>query len=151
MRHHRPRLKLSPWLKRWIYTSALLLLLSGGAWLWLHYGPGSSADDLEGLPSPWEPWAMRLHGLASFAALLGLGAVAGQHIPPGWRMTREHSRAAQRKTGLILSGLAACTVLTAYGLYYLVPESLHAGFGLFHTGLGLLILAAWHWHRPSKD
>ncbi|MDC8785396.1 hypothetical protein [Roseateles koreensis] len=147
MRHHRPRLKLSPWLKRWLYASGFVLLASGAGWLLIHY----LLSDPEGLPSPAEPWLMRLHGLASFSALLSLGAVAGQHLPQGWRLTREPNRRPQRRTGLVLCSLLGAVVALAYGLYYLIPESMHNGFGLLHTGLALASLAAWQWHRAGAQ
>ena len=91
-----------------------MLLMTGVAWLILHQTRG--ADEL---PSRAEPWLMRLHGLASFGALLGLGAIAGGHVVAGWRITRRHRWTNQRRTGIVFGTLFGLTVLTAYVLYYL--------------------------------
>ncbi|MDT8997888.1 hypothetical protein RQP53_01210 [Paucibacter sp. APW11] len=141
-----PLLRLPRWQKRAAYFCLAVLTLSGLAWLLLHYG---RADDE--LPLPAEGWLMRLHGLASMLALLVLGALAGQHVPAGWRLARRHRRARQRATGLLLSALLGAAVLSAYALYYLVPETWHAGLGGLHAGLGVFALLGWWLHRPRRQ
>ena len=39
------------------------------------------------LPSPLEPWVMKVHGLAAFAALFMFGVLAASHVPLGWRLS----------------------------------------------------------------
>lgn len=138
-------LKLPHWQKRWLYGSAWLLLLTGTAWLLWHYNRAEDA-----LPSPIEPWLMRLHGAAAFAALLGLGAVSGSHVPAGWQLTRRyHRHAGQRSTGLVLIVMAALCTVTAYALYYFAPEGIRSPLGWAHAALGLCAGAAWWSHRPD--
>src|SRR4051812_23301684 len=74
--------RLLAWQRRVLYGGGVLLLATGIAWLAVHYGRPSDA-----LPSALEPWAMRLHGLASFAVVFTFGALAASHIPQGWRWT----------------------------------------------------------------
>lgn len=93
---------------------------------------------------------MRLHGLASFLTLLALGAIGGQHIPAGWKLSRRHRRTRQRNTGLLLSTLLSLTVLTAYVLYYFAPEGLRDPLGWAHATLGALALTVWWLHRRRK-
>jgi len=140
MRHH--ALRIPRWQKRWLYTSFVLLLLSGLLWLLLHYG-----RDAEALPPTGEAWMMRLHGLSSMFTLIGLGMLASSHLLPGWRLSGRGGRASQRGTGLWLSATLALTVLLAYGLYYLIPDPVHAAAGWAHVGLGLLACFVWWWHR----
>ena len=138
-------LHLPRWQKRWLYSSAVLLLLTGMAWLLWYY---SRAEDA--LPSPIEPWLMRVHGAAAFAALLGLGAVGGSHVPAGWRLTRRHHRhVGQRSTGMLLVAMAALCIVTAYALYYFAPEGVRAPLGWAHGALGLCAGVAWWSHRPD--
>ena len=140
-----PLLKLPGWHKRWLYLCFAALGASGLAWLLLHYGREADA-----LPSPAEAWLMRVHGLASMGALMGLGMVAGSHVPAGWRLSAQAGRLAQRHSGLWLSGALALVVMLAYGLLYVVPEAWHEAAGWAHAGLALGVIGLWAWHRPRR-
>ena len=65
--------RLAPWQRRLLVGSGVLLLATGLAWLAVHYTVGAGAGEM---PAPAEAWLMRLHGLAAFAALFLLGALA---------------------------------------------------------------------------
>ena len=136
--------RLVGWQKSVFYVSAGVLLASGLAWLALHYG---RADDT--LPSVLEPWTMRLHGLAAFALLFVLGALAATHVPRGWRLSQRVRRARQRSSGLGLCVLAGACVLTGYLLYYFAPDTVRAALGWAHSGLGIVaaLLVAFHRRR----
>lgn len=140
-----PLLKLPGWHKRWLYTCFAALAGSGLAWLLLHYG-----RDADTLPLPAEAWALRIHGLASMAGLMGLGMVAGSHVPAGWRISAQAGRLGQRRSGLWLSAVLMAVVLTAYGLLYLVPEAWHEATGWVHAGLAACLALLWAWHRPRR-
>jgi len=101
-----PLLKLPGWHKRWLYASFVILLASGLAWLLLHYG-----READSLPLPAEAWLMRVHGLASMTVLMGLGMVAGSHVPAGWRLSAQAGRQGQRRSGLWLSAVLTAVVL----------------------------------------
>ncbi len=138
--------RLVGWQKCVFYASAGVVLASGLAWLALHYG---RADDA--LPSALEPWTMRLHGLAAFAILFVLGAMAATHIPRGWRLSQRVRRARQRSSGLGLCLLAGACVLTGYLLYYFAPDTVRPTLGWVHSGLGGTagLLVAFHRRRAN--
>ena len=138
-------LRLPRWKKICLLSCLAVLTITGIAWLLLHQGRG--ADEL---PSLAEPWLMRLHGLASFGALLGLGAIVGGHVVAGWRITRRHRWTNQRMSGILLGTLFGLTVLTAYMLYYFAPESVRELIGWIHAVLGALIAVAWWIHQRPR-
>jgi hypothetical protein len=142
-----------PRLVRWQWIALLavgtVLLATGAAWLALHYTLGAGTGEL---PHPAEPWLMRLHGLAAFAALFMLGVLAGAHIPQGWHHGNRHRRSRQRGTGVAVCTLAALTVGTGYLLYYFAPDTLRPALGWLHAGAGAAMagLAAFHRRRKSR-
>ena len=138
--------RLLGWQKAVFYVSSGTVLASGLAWLALHY---DRADDA--LPSAFEPWTMRLHGLAAFAILFVLGALAATHVPRGWRLSQRVRRARQRSSGLVLCLLAGACVLTGYLLYYFAPDPVRPALGWVHSALGVAAagLVAFH-RRPAE-
>ena len=135
---------LAAWQRRILYVSGIVLLLSGVAWLTIHYGRAADA-----LPAPLEAWLMRLHGLASFAALFVFGALAAGHVPQGWRFTGRGAKVGQRNTGIALCVLAATLALTGYLLYYFAPDSIRPGIGWLHSGLGATMAGLVLVHRSK--
>jgi hypothetical protein len=141
---HSPRHRLPRWQRIALDGGGLTLLLTGLAWLALHYGVGAGAGEL---PHPLEAWCLRLHGLAAMAGLFLLGALAAAHVPQGWRLSRRWHLAGQRRTGLWLCGLAALLVLSGYLLYYFAPDDLRPALGWAHAGLGIAMTSLVLWHR----
>lgn len=139
--HHR----LPVWQRNTLYATGAVLLASGVAWLVVHYGRAADA-----LPSPAEPWAMRLHGIAGFAALFLFGALAASHVPQGWRLSQRLRWAGQRGSGIALCALAASLALTGYLLYYFAPEGVRPALGWLHSGLGLVALLLVVLHRRRR-
>jgi hypothetical protein len=139
--------RLVAWQRSLLYGAGALLLATGIGWLALHYGRAADA-----LPSLLEPWTMRLHGLAAFAALFALGALAASHIPQGWRLSHRMRWARQRGSGVALCSLGAGLVLTGYLLYYFAPEDLRPALGWLHSGLGaaMAIVVAMHRRRSTR-
>lgn len=115
----------APW--RWtLYALTTLLLLTGAAWLLAHFG---RQDDT--LPSPIEPWSMKIHGAAAMAAIFAFGTMLHRHLMPGWRTQRN------RIAGIAMCAALGLLAVTGYGLYYFdgdilrrVTERVHwiAGF-----------------------
>ncbi len=134
---------LQRWQRRCLYGVVATLALSGVLWLGLHYTVGAGAGEL---PHPLEAWAMRLHGLGAFGALFMLGIVAGVHVPRGWRMSARRRWAHQRPLGVMLGVLAGLLVLSAYALYYLLPERWHEPVGWGHACVGLLLAGVLWMH-----
>jgi hypothetical protein len=150
-------IRLPRWQHHLLLLMTAVLVLTGGAWLSIHYSIGGGTD---ALPHPSELWMIRLHGAAAFGGLFTLGVLAAGHVPAGWRITgggphRRLHRGPQRYTGLAMLALASVLVLSGYALYYFTPEDwrpamgwLHAIAGLTMTGLGL---AHRRSHRRQTD
>ena len=134
------------WQRAGVYAGGSTLLVTGLSWLVLRYGRAADA-----LPSPLEPWAMRLHGLAGFAALFLFGALTASHIPRGWRFSHRRSWRDQRLSGIALCVLAAALVLTGYLLYYFAPDGIRPALGWLHSALGAAMAALVAGHRRRHD
>ena len=152
MTRHFPRPHRHNGLPRWqrglLYVSALLLLVTGVAWLAVHYLAGAGAGEL---PHPMEAWTIRLHGFAAFFGLFVFGALAGAHIPQGWRMSGRHRWAQQRGSGVALCSIAALLAFTGYLLYYFAPETVRPALGWLHAGIGILMAVLGLIHRKPKS
>ncbi len=142
--------RLPAWQRIGVYASGALLMSTGAVWLAVHYSIGSGAGEL---PHPLEIWCLRLHGLLAFASLFMFGALAGAHIPRGWRLSMRRGPTGeyqggfhQRQSGVMLCVTAALLVLTGYVLYYFASESLRPSIGWAHAAIGVLlaILVAGH-------
>lgn len=143
-RHH----GLPPWQRATLSLSGAALLLTGIAWLAVHYLAGAGAGEL---PHPLEAWAMKLHGLAAFVGLFMLGALAGAHIPQGWRMSGRHRWAQQRGTGTALIAAGVLLAITGYLLYYFAPETVRPALGWVHAAVGLVMAVVLPVHRRQKS
>lgn len=141
---HPPRHRLPAWQRRTLYASGALLLLTGLAWLALHYTLGAGAGEL---PHPLEAWCLRLHGLAAMAGLFAFGTLAAAHVPQGWRLSRRWHLVHQQRTGKLLCALAALLVLSGYLLYYFAPEDLRPGLGIAHAITGVAMAGLTLAHR----
>jgi hypothetical protein len=143
--HHAHRL--IPWQRLALYVTGALLLLTGAAWLAIHYGIGAGAGEL---PHPLEAWCLRLHGLAAFAALFVFGALAAVHIPHGWRLTHRRRWARQRRYGVLLCICGAMLALTGHALYYFAPENVRPALGWVHAAIGLAMTLLVLPHRLGQ-
>lgn len=137
--------RLARWQRITLYAAGSLLLGTGVLWLAAHYSRAADA-----LPSPLEPWAMKVHGLAAFAALFMFGVLAASHVPHGWRLSHRWRWARQRGSGLALCTLAALLALTSYLLYYFAPEGIRDALGWLHSALGAAALPLLLTHRRSR-
>lgn len=136
--HHLPR-----WQRRGLYLTVAALTLTGLPWLVIHYTLGEGAGEL---PHPAEAWLMRLHGLAAFVGLFWFGVIAAAHIPRGWRMSARLRWARQRSLGLFVTVLMTALALSAYAMFYLLPEAWHTPVGWLHAGIGTLLALALPLH-----
>jgi hypothetical protein len=132
---------LPTWQRIVLVASAGSLLVSGLAWLPLHYFLGAGADEL---PNPVEAWLMRWHGLAVLAGLFALGAVAAAHVPRGWRLGRG------RRSGASLCAGWALLAGTGWALSYLVSERWRASLGIAHAALGTIAFAVGVLHARRR-
>jgi hypothetical protein len=140
--------RLTTWQQWLLQGCGVVLLATGVAWLAVHYAFGAGAGEL---PAPAEAWLMRLHGLAAFAALFLLGALAAHHIPHGWRLSARHRHARQRGTGVMLCSLAALLALSGYALYYFAPEPVRPTLGWAHAAFGVAMAAVVLRHRRHSS
>lgn len=120
---------------RWgVYGASSLLFASGALWLVLHtwirvegaFGPEHH---------PLEAWLMRLHGLATLPAVLGLGALLPGHVLSAWCQRRKRSSGLP----LLLAGLLLA--LGGWALYYVTGEAARPLVSISHWLLGLLLPA----------
>jgi uncharacterized RDD family membrane protein YckC len=112
-----------------VYVVLGVLWLSGVAWLVARYG----LRDVDELPHPLEPWTMRVHGLAAFAALWLLGQLWLVHIVPSWHAHR-------RNSGILLAAIMAVLLATGWLLYSATGEATRAIASLAHWTLGLALV-----------
>ncbi len=138
--------RLPTWQRRALFATGWGLLLSGTAWLALHYVLSSG----DGLPNPLEPWTMRVHGFAAIVGIFVLGGLMDSHVPHGWRLSARHRWARQRKTGVALCGLGAALVGTGYLLYYFAPDSIRPAMGWVHSLLGIAAAGILVTHKRAQ-
>jgi hypothetical protein len=135
--------RLVRWQRVALYVSGALLTATGGVWLAVHYSVGAGAGEL---PHPLEAWLLRVHGLAAFAGVFVIGALAAAHVPQGWRLSHRRRWAGQRASGVLLCAVAALLVLSGYALFYFAPEAVRPALGWAHAvvGLAMAVLIATH-------
>ncbi|HTP28223.1 MAG TPA: hypothetical protein VMK12_21540 [Anaeromyxobacteraceae bacterium] len=135
------RVRVNPllrWQRRTVYAAAGSLLLSGVAWLPVHYLWGAGAGEL---PRPIEPWLVRWHAVSAVAGLFAVGVVAANHVSRGWHLRQ------RRISGLAVCILVAVVAATGYALSYLVSEDWRPALGWGHAALGAVMTAAGVTHR----
>jgi hypothetical protein len=140
-RHHSlPQpIRFGPGHRRFLYASFALLWASGAAWLILHYfftvqGPFGPT------PHPLAKWALRLHGLAGFIILVGVGSVLPVHARRAWNLRKN------RVSGVAVQGILLWMALTAYALYYFIDADANPWLPWLHwlPGLVLPLLLSAH-------
>ncbi len=126
--------RMPDWQLRAVYGATALLLLSGAAWLLLHYY-GAIEGEFGPSPSPWEHPALAVHGAAAMGFLFLLGSLLPVHVMRGLALHRN------RLTGYALLALNGLLALSGYGLYYAGGDQLRAAISLLHWLPGLLLAA----------
>lgn len=117
--------KLERWQRRSIYASGFGLLLSGAAWLVLHYFLRPVTEFGESI-HPLEPWTMKFHGAAAMAALFLIGSVLHLHIRRAIRAGRN------LPAGWALIATLSFLIATGYGLYYVAGEGDRPLWSMLH-------------------
>lgn len=136
---HRRSARLAAWQIWMLCLSGGGLLITGCAWLLLHYFCQREGDFGPEM-NPLEPWMMTLHGLFVIPALLATGAMFVAHIPKGW----DHK--AQRLPGIVLCAVLAVLIVSGYLVYYAGGETLRAWNSLVHWSVGLALPVSFLWH-----
>jgi hypothetical protein len=128
--------------RRALYALIAALVASGAVWLYVHL---RSAEDA--MPSPLEPWMMKIHGAAAMLTIYLAGTMLYGHMVNAWRRRRN------RSTG----GVAAATIfllaLSGYGLYYFGGEELRRATEWLHWifGFAAPLLLWWHISRGRRS
>lgn len=125
--------RLSP-RRRWlVYGVFAALLVTGLAWLVLHFLDDGSEGGTLALA-----WSMKLHGAAAMAVLYLFGMLWAPHIRNAWMRKRN------RLAGALLGSLALMLVVTGYALYYVNGQLLRQSAEYLHWSAGLLsCVALW--------
>jgi cytochrome b561 len=124
--------KLERWHRRSIYATGIVLLLSGAAWLVLHYFLRPVSEFGETV-NPLEPWAMKLHGAAAMATLFFVGSLLHLHVRRALRAGRN------AVTGWAMIATLSFLTLTGYGLYYVAGEGDRPVWSLLHWSVGFAV------------
>jgi hypothetical protein len=124
--------KLERWHRRSVYATGILLLLSGAAWLVLHYFMRPVTEFGESV-NPLEPWTMKLHGAAAMASLFFVGSLLHMHVRRALRAGRNVV------TGWAMIATLSALALTGYGLYYVAGESDRPLWSLLHWSVGFVV------------
>ena len=123
-------MRLNPSLLSAIYALFALLFITGAAWL-----VADALKDSDG-GEAWQAFAANLlmiHGGASMAMLIALGALIPLHMRLAWRASRN------RVSGSVMVTLNGLLIATAFGLYYSGSDVLRAWTGYVHIGVGLAL------------
>jgi hypothetical protein len=129
-------------LRRWaLYGLLASLVVSGAVWLFVHL---RRADDA--LPSPLEPWLMKLHGGAALLTIYLAGTMLYGHMLNAWQRRRN------RGSGGTAAAAMLMLALTGYGLYYFGGDALRRGTEWLHWifGFAVPLLLWWHIHRGRR-
>ena len=127
-----------------LYAVSLVLLVSGGAWAWIHHlDEVGRAGNLLRLTNPW---LLKAHGVAAVGFVLLLGTLIPVHIRHSW-----HARKNRPNGAFFLSAVGLLTI-SGYTLYYLGDEAWRSGASQFHLWLGLAapILLFFHIRAGRK-
>ena len=132
--------------KIWLYSTLIVVFLTGVAWAGLHYFVRREGE-FGPVIHPLEPWSLKLHGAAAMLILIVLGTLVPLHVRGAWLQKRN------RVSGGGLFVFFGLLTLTGYGLYYFGGETLRAWTSWLHLGLGVLlpavlVLHIW-WGRRS--
>jgi hypothetical protein len=130
--------QISPPHRLTLYGVSLLLLLSGGAWAWIHHldETGRAGEVLRRTNS----WLLKAHGYAAIGFVLLLGTLIPVHIQHCWHACKN------RLNGTFFLGAASLLTLSGYTLYYLGDEAWRNGTSQFHLWLGLAAPALLLFH-----
>jgi len=123
-------LRLSPSFLGTIYALFTTLFVTGA--VWLVADALKDGDDGE----VWQAVAARLlmiHGGASMAILVVLGALYALHMRLGWRANRN------RVSGSVMVTINGLLIATAFGLYYAGSDVLRTWTSYLHIGIGLAL------------
>jgi peptidoglycan/LPS O-acetylase OafA/YrhL len=113
-------MRLPPSLRLGLYVTGAVVTASGLAWLVFQDGRAS---------------LMQIHGAASMALLVLIGAVAALHAPAGWRERKN------RWSGATVAAALTFLALTGLILYYVGDDQTRALASVAHWTVGVVAAA----------
>ncbi|MFT5643624.1 MAG: hypothetical protein ACI83P_001171 [Janthinobacterium sp.] len=125
-----PGFRLERWQRHALYACIAALTASGLLWLGAHYFMRPVTEFGESV-SPFEPWAMKLHGAAAMALPFLLGTMLNSHIRRALRAARNTA------SGWTMVAALALLVASGYCLYYVAGETTRPVWSLTHWIVGI--------------
>lgn len=135
-------IRLGRWHQGAVYGATAALVVSGIAWLVLHYFY-AEAGEFGPTIHPGEPWMLKIHGAAAMAGLVVYGSLLPVHVRRAWAMRRNIA------LGICLLTLMLLLTVTGYLLYYAGDEETRPVISLLHWAIGLVVPALLLWHVVS--
>ncbi len=125
-------MRLGFWQQAAVYTTLVVVGLSGLLWFALH-------DFIDGEPGELQRALLVLHGVSAFAALIVLGSLVPLHMRSGWLRRRNIA------SGACITAMMAILSVSALLLYYGGEDAREAARWI-HIGVGILAFAAFPVH-----
>jgi hypothetical protein len=128
--------------ERWTFNlSALVVAVTGFAYLWMKYGMYTD-DPFAVVNHPWQPWMLDVHLIASPPFILIFGIVLNSHVMKKLRATRLPNR----RSGYISLGTFAAMVVSGYLLQVSRSEAWLQALVVVHVGAGVLFTVTYGAH-----
>lgn len=142
-------MRMPNWMRRWVYASGSICLLSGILWLAFEYfvrAEGPFGPQHHPLQHSW----LVLHGAAAMLMLWVFGLVWLAHVRRGWPRRRN------RGSGAFMVSCMITLALSGWGLYYLASEEWRPVLSLAHWLVGLatgvwLPIHIWRGRRSARN
>src|SRR4051812_2412862 len=79
-------LQLSRRHKLMLYSTSMLLLLSGAAWAWINHldNLGQASERVR----DFKPWLLKIHGFSAVGFVLLLGSLLSGHVRRAWHASK---------------------------------------------------------------
>lgn len=135
-----PSARLTGLRRQSVNVVGLIVWGTGVGWLIFHYFVQHKGE-FGPEPSPLEPWWLKLHGAAGFAALWTAGLLWAVHVVNGWNSGR------RRWTGSFAFAMVCALILTGWLLYYVGDVPARPVISLSHWIGGLALPALYLLHR----
>jgi hypothetical protein len=129
------------WERWWLNATALVVALSGFAYLWMKYFLESS-DPFAVVNHPWQALMLNLHVIASPVFILVVGIVFNSHVMKKLRA----SRLPNRKSGYGSLGTFAAMVLSGYFLQVAVDPTWLQALVVVHLTSGIAFSIVYGLH-----
>ncbi len=140
--NHPTSLRVGKARRRLLYILVIALLATGVWWLLIH-----QSGNIDALPSPIEPWLMKVHGAAAMTFLFLSGTFLYTHMLNAWQQQRN------RSAGALIAAVSLLIAISGYGLYYFNGDLLRELTEWLHwiAGFAMPVLLWWHIARGRRQ